>query len=107
MEGVLEVVVLRDGQAVVPARPRCPASCRRQVDAPDGKVSADGSMARLPELITFAKQHGLKIGTIADLISYRLEKDRIVECVHTADFKSHHGGDWGIRIYRSGKDRLE
>ncbi len=38
----------------------------------------DGTMARLPDLITFAQHHGLKIATIADLIAFRLENDRIV-----------------------------
>lgn len=38
-------------------------------------MNADGTMARLPELTAFAKKHGLKIGTIADLVSY-LEKEK-------------------------------
>jgi 3,4-dihydroxy 2-butanone 4-phosphate synthase / GTP cyclohydrolase II len=44
-------------------------------------LSDDGSMARLPELIPFAQQHGLKIGAIADLIHYRAESERLVERV--------------------------
>lgn len=42
-------------------------------------LNDDGTMARRPDLETFAKHHGLKIGTIADLIRYRLEKERSVE----------------------------
>ena len=38
-------------------------------------MNPDGSMARMPELLAFAKKHGLKIGTIADLIKFRSEKD--------------------------------
>ncbi|MGB0127877.1 MAG: bifunctional 3,4-dihydroxy-2-butanone-4-phosphate synthase/GTP cyclohydrolase II [Rhodocyclaceae bacterium] len=44
-------------------------------------LSEDGSMARLPDLIAFAQQHGLKIGAIADLIHYRAESERLVERV--------------------------
>ena len=44
-------------------------------------MSDDGTMARLPELIEFAKQHGLKIGTIADLIHYRSKTEALVERV--------------------------
>jgi 3,4-dihydroxy 2-butanone 4-phosphate synthase/GTP cyclohydrolase II len=42
-------------------------------------LNDDGSMARRPDLEAFARRHGLKIGTIADLIRYRLEKERSVE----------------------------
>ena len=52
-------------------------------------LKEDGEMARLPDLIPFAKQHGLKIGTIADLIEYRSHHETLVERVgrrtlHTA-----------------------
>ena len=39
----------------------------------------DGNMARLPDLMTFAAEHGLKIGTIADLIHHRAETERLIE----------------------------
>ena len=42
-------------------------------------LNEDGTMARRPELEAFAREHGLKMGTIADLIRYRLEKERSVE----------------------------
>ncbi|WIM04992.1 MAG: bifunctional 3,4-dihydroxy-2-butanone-4-phosphate synthase/GTP cyclohydrolase II [Candidatus Nitricoxidivorans perseverans] len=41
----------------------------------------DGTMARLPDLIEFAREHNLKIGTIRDLIHYRSENEKLVECV--------------------------
>jgi 3,4-dihydroxy 2-butanone 4-phosphate synthase/GTP cyclohydrolase II len=44
-------------------------------------IKEDGEMARLPDLIEFAKEHNLKIGTIADLIHYRSENERLVERV--------------------------
>jgi len=42
-------------------------------------MNEDGSMARMPELVVFAKEHGLKIGTIADLIHYRMENEATVK----------------------------
>ncbi|WP_461831790.1 bifunctional 3,4-dihydroxy-2-butanone-4-phosphate synthase/GTP cyclohydrolase II [Aquifex sp.] len=52
----------------------------------------DGTMARLPDLMEFAKKHNLKIITIADLIKYRLKKETLVERVATA----HLPTPWGI-----------
>ncbi len=51
----------------------------------------DGSMARRPDLEAFARRHGLKIGTIADLIRYRLETEKTVERVHEADVETEVG----------------
>ena len=44
-------------------------------------MNEDGTMARLPELIGFAQKHGLKIGTISDLIAYRRRNDNLVRAV--------------------------
>jgi 3,4-dihydroxy 2-butanone 4-phosphate synthase/GTP cyclohydrolase II len=51
----------------------------------------DGSMARLPDLLEFAKEHGLKIGTIRDLIHYRSENEKLVECVADREVTCAHG----------------
>ncbi len=51
----------------------------------------DGSMARLPDLITFAQQHQLKIGTIADLIHYRSQNESIIEKVTERNMHTMHG----------------
>ena len=51
----------------------------------------DGSMARLPDLLEFARTHGLKIGTIADLIHYRSEHETLVERVAEKEVDCHHG----------------
>ena len=51
----------------------------------------DGSMARLPDLLEFAKTHGLKIGTIADLIHYRSEHETLVERVAEKEISCRHG----------------
>ncbi|SMB23844.1 3,4-dihydroxy-2-butanone 4-phosphate synthase [Sterolibacterium denitrificans] len=54
-------------------------------------LKEDGSMARLPDLIEFAREHGLKIGTIADLIHYRSETEKLVERVAEKEVLNHHG----------------
>src|SRR6478672_10164327 len=51
----------------------------------------DGTMARLPDLIEFAQEHGLKIGTIADLIHYRSRNESIVERIAERDMQTTHG----------------
>ena len=51
----------------------------------------DGSMARLPDLIAFAEQHQLKIGTIADLINYRSQHESIIEKMSDRDMQTMHG----------------
>ncbi|MFM5929766.1 MAG: 3,4-dihydroxy-2-butanone-4-phosphate synthase [Novosphingobium sp.] len=54
----------------------------------------DGTMARLDDLVGFARLHNLKIGTIRDLIAYRRKHDRMVEKRAELPFKSRWGGDW-------------
>src|SRR5512140_1801910 len=51
----------------------------------------DGEMARLPDLIVYAKQHGLKIGTIADLIEYRSQNEKLVERVSRRKVQTAYG----------------
>ncbi|MGE5561784.1 MAG: 3,4-dihydroxy-2-butanone-4-phosphate synthase [Bacillota bacterium] len=69
----------------------------------------DGTMARLDDLMDFARTHGLKIGTIRDLIAYRLKKDHLVERVATAPFAAKSGADWQAQVFRdkaSGEEQL-
>lgn len=54
-------------------------------------LSEDGAMARRPELELFAAKHGLRIGTIADLIRHRLETEKTVERVHEGDVDTEFG----------------
>ena len=61
----------------------------------------DGKMARLDDLITFARLHDLKIGTIRDLIAYRRKHDRMVEKASEMAFTSRWGGDWLARTYHN------
>ena len=67
----------------------------------------DGSMARLPDLVAFAQLHGLKIGTIADLIAYRRRTERQVERVLETPFESTFGGKFRMVIYRNSLDQTE
>ena len=66
-------------------------------------MNDDGTMARLPDLIKFGQEHGLKIATIADLIAYRRRTEKLVERVLTMPFASRAGGDFTLMLYR---DRL-
>ncbi|MBU6269001.1 MAG: 3,4-dihydroxy-2-butanone-4-phosphate synthase [Sphingomonadales bacterium] len=54
----------------------------------------DGTMARMDDLVAFARLHDLKIGTIRDLIAYRRKHDRMVERKAELDFTSRWGGQW-------------
>jgi len=59
----------------------------------------DGTMARMDDLIAFARLHDLKIGTIRDLIAYRRRHDRMVEKKAEMSFTSRWGGQWKARTY--------
>ena len=54
-------------------------------------MNDDGTMARLPELLVFAEQHGLKVGTIADLIAYRSQTESLIEHVAERDIDTPYG----------------
>jgi 3,4-dihydroxy 2-butanone 4-phosphate synthase/GTP cyclohydrolase II len=54
-------------------------------------LNDDGSMARRPDLEAFAAKHGLKIGTIADLIHYRIQNEKTVERICSCDFPTDYG----------------
>jgi 3,4-dihydroxy 2-butanone 4-phosphate synthase/GTP cyclohydrolase II len=59
----------------------------------------DGEMARLPDLIAFAQRHGIKIGTISDLIRYRRRHDNLVRQTVERTVSSRHGGEWTMRVF--------
>ncbi|WP_237437683.1 3,4-dihydroxy-2-butanone-4-phosphate synthase [Altericroceibacterium endophyticum] len=61
----------------------------------------DGQMARLDDLIPFARKHDLKIATIRDLIAYRRKHDRMIEKTSECSFTSRWGGDWVAQSYYS------
>jgi 3,4-dihydroxy 2-butanone 4-phosphate synthase / GTP cyclohydrolase II len=64
----------------------------------------DGTMARMDDLVSFARLHKLKMGTIRDLIAYRMRHDHMVECVSHSSFTSDYGGDWKAMTYRNKVD---
>lgn len=67
-------------------------------------MNEDGTMARLDDLITFARKHNLKIGTIRDLIEYRMRNDHLVERIEERVFESDYGGNWKVLTYRNKVD---
>lgn len=62
-------------------------------------MNDDGTMARLPDLVQMAQLHGLKLGTVADLIAYRRRTETIIERKLTTTLHSVHGGDFTMHIY--------
>jgi 3,4-dihydroxy 2-butanone 4-phosphate synthase/GTP cyclohydrolase II len=62
-------------------------------------IKEDGTMARLPDLMEFAQEHKLKIGTIADLIHYRSQKENLVERVAERTLSTMHG-DFRLVAFR-------
>lgn len=57
-------------------------------------MNEDGTMARFDDLIRFARKHGMKVGTIRDLIAYRRQHDHLVELRAETRFVSRWGGEW-------------
>ncbi|PHX95422.1 MAG: bifunctional 3,4-dihydroxy-2-butanone-4-phosphate synthase/GTP cyclohydrolase II [Pedosphaera sp.] len=66
-------------------------------------MSDDGTMARLPELRKFARKHKLKICSIADLISYRRTREKLVERIEVVKMPTDYG-DFDLHLYRSHTD---
>jgi 3,4-dihydroxy 2-butanone 4-phosphate synthase/GTP cyclohydrolase II len=65
----------------------------------------DGTMARMPDLEIFARKHGLRIVTIADLIQYRLQTERLVRCVAQGTLRlDETDSDWTAHVYESATD---
>ncbi|MBI5503635.1 MAG: 3,4-dihydroxy-2-butanone-4-phosphate synthase [Deltaproteobacteria bacterium] len=64
-------------------------------------LNQDGTMARLPDLVRFARTHGLKISTVADLIQYRLQNESLVEHKATARLSTKYGGEFAAHVYHS------
>ena len=70
-------------------------------------MNDDGTMARMPDLVAFSQLHGLKIGTIADLIAYRRRTETFVERVLDTEFDSVHGGPFRMVLYRNTIEGVE
>ena len=70
-------------------------------------MNDDGTMARLPDLVAFAQLHGLKIGTIADLIAWRRKNDRYLERRVEAPLDSAYGEGFKTVVFRNALDGAE
>jgi 3,4-dihydroxy 2-butanone 4-phosphate synthase/GTP cyclohydrolase II len=70
-------------------------------------MNDDGSMARLPDLVSFAQRHGLKIGTIEGLIAYRMKNDTVVKEIARTTVNSAFGGDWDLHVYKTTVEMVE
>ena len=66
----------------------------------------DGTMARLPELRVFAKTHGLKMMSIADLIQYRRRRERLIEFIEEVELPTSYG-HFKLRLYTSSPDGMD
>jgi len=64
-------------------------------------MNDDGTMARMPDLVAFAQHHGLKLGTIADLIGHRRRTERLVQRVEDCMLQQVVGGEWRTVVYSS------
>jgi 3,4-dihydroxy 2-butanone 4-phosphate synthase/GTP cyclohydrolase II len=67
-------------------------------------MSDDGTMARMPELLEFAKRHNLKIVTIKDLIGFRMRTERFVRRVSTTKLPTEYGGEFTVIAYANDVD---
>jgi 3,4-dihydroxy 2-butanone 4-phosphate synthase/GTP cyclohydrolase II len=70
-------------------------------------MNDDGTMARMPDLVAFARHHGLKIGTIADVIAYRRKHDSLVRVVAEKRIADLHGAEFTLKIYQNTIDSKE
>ena len=70
-------------------------------------MNEDGTMARVPELKRFARSNGLKIGTIEDLIEYRIEHDTFVDLTEAAPFLTGLGQGFDVKIFKNNLDGRE
>ena len=80
-------------------------------DNPSGVICEimkdDGEMARLPDLIGFAKEHDLKIASIADLIAWRRRNESLVQRTVESAITTRIGGDWRMVIYTNTVSNIE
>jgi 3,4-dihydroxy 2-butanone 4-phosphate synthase / GTP cyclohydrolase II len=70
-------------------------------------MNDDGSMARMHDLVRFARQHQLKIVTIADLIEYRLRNEKLVRRSGEAVLPTREGGEFRSIVYENGIDHID
>jgi len=67
----------------------------------------DGSMARMPDLVQVAREHGLLIVTVADLIHYRLQHEKLVRRASEALLPTRSGGEFRALVYENDIDHVD
>jgi 3,4-dihydroxy 2-butanone 4-phosphate synthase/GTP cyclohydrolase II len=70
-------------------------------------MNDDGTMARMPDLVKFARRHGLKIVTVADLIEYRLRNEKLVRAAGEAMLPTREGGEFRAIVYENDIDHVD
>ena len=70
-------------------------------------MNDDGSMARTPDLMLFAKKHNIKIGTIVDLIEYRMKHETLIHEEASAQLPNIYGDGFQVRVFKSLVNGLE
>ena len=70
-------------------------------------MNDDGTMARMPDLVKFARKHGLKIATIADLIEYRLRNEKLVRPAGDCTLPTRAGGEFRAIVYENEIDHID
>lgn len=70
-------------------------------------MNDDGTMARTPDLISFAKKHDIKIGTIVDLIEHRMRNETLIEEEAKAQLPNIYGDGFEVRVFKSLVNGLE
>jgi 3,4-dihydroxy 2-butanone 4-phosphate synthase/GTP cyclohydrolase II len=70
-------------------------------------MNADGTMARMPDLEVFAKEHGVPLVTVADIIDFRLRRESLVEVVEEHELPTDYPGNWRVKVMRSLPDGSE
>ncbi|MBW2631383.1 MAG: bifunctional 3,4-dihydroxy-2-butanone-4-phosphate synthase/GTP cyclohydrolase II [Deltaproteobacteria bacterium] len=70
-------------------------------------MKEDGSMARMPDLEIFAEKHGIKIVTVADLIDFRMQHERLIKRVAEATLPTKYGGEFRIIVYENDVDEMK
>jgi 3,4-dihydroxy 2-butanone 4-phosphate synthase/GTP cyclohydrolase II len=70
-------------------------------------MNDDGTMARMPDLVKFARKHGLKIATIADMIEYRLRNEKLVRASGDCTLPTRFGGEFRAIVYENDIDHID
>ncbi|MHC4932335.1 MAG: 3,4-dihydroxy-2-butanone-4-phosphate synthase, partial [Planctomycetota bacterium] len=70
-------------------------------------MNDDGTMARMPDLVTFGEKHGIKIVSIADMIQYRLRKEKLVRRSADAVMPTRAGGEFRCVVYENDIDHID